>query len=167
MFRKINAGELPENAVSLFNEKWGLLTAGKDGAYNTMTISWGALGELWGKDVCTVYVRPERYTYGFMEKNDEFTVSFFGSEYRSALSFCGSRSGRDCDKAAQTGLTPITVGEATAFEQAEIILRCRKLYSAVFEKDKFIDKDIEKNIYDGNGYHRMYVGEILEVLVRD
>ena len=83
-----------------------LLTAGEKGNYNTMTVSWGMLGELWGKDMVTVFVRPQRYTYEFMEKYDNFTLSFFGSEYRRALSFCGSKSGRDFDK-AEAGRQPL------------------------------------------------------------
>ena len=45
-----------------------LLTAGNRDRFNTMTIGWGGLGTLWGMPVCTVYVRPERYTYEFMEE---------------------------------------------------------------------------------------------------
>ena len=103
------------NPFTSLSKDWALVSAGTPEKSNTMTVSWGMLGELWGKDVVTVFVRPQRYTYEFMEKYDNFTLSFFGSEYRRALSFCGSKSGRDFDKAEECGLTAFETGESVAY----------------------------------------------------
>ena len=84
-----------------------LLTGGNMESFNTMTASWGQLGVLWNKNVLTCYIRPNRYTYEFVENGEFFTVSFLGEEYRKALAFCGSHSGRDCNKITETGLTPV------------------------------------------------------------
>lgn len=167
MFKEISPKEIKNNAVSLFDDTWGLLTAGVQEKYNTMTISWGTLGELWGRDVCTVFVRPQRYTYGFMEENDCFTVSFFSEEYKKALAFCGSKSGRDYDKAKETGLTVIETDCGAAFEQAEMIICCKKLYAQDFDADGFIDKSILSDCYKANDLHRYYVGEIVKVLIKE
>ncbi len=164
MFKEISSKGINANAVSLFDDTWGLLTAGETSNYNTMTISWGTLGELWGKDVCTVFVRPQRYTFGFMEENGSFTVSFFSDKYKKALGFCGSKSGRDYDKAKETGLTPFDTGYGTAFEEAELIVCCKKLYKQDFENDGFVDSSILKDCYPTNDLHRFYVGEIVKVL---
>ena len=51
-----------------FADQWALLTAGQKEHFNMMTISWGGMGTLWNKPVVTVYVKPFRYTYEFMEK---------------------------------------------------------------------------------------------------
>ena len=166
MFRKIDIKDLKESAVSLFDDRWALLTAGNAESYNTMTVSWGMMGELWNKDVCTVFVRPQRYTYEFMEKNDGFTLSFFSDEYKKALSFCGSKSGRDYDKAKETGLTPVEGEQGVSFEQAELIINCRKLYVQDMKEECFLDKSIVGKCYNGD-FHRIYVGEITEVLVKE
>ncbi len=166
MFKKILIKDLKENAVSLFDDRWALLTSGDADSYNTMTVSWGMMGELWNKDVCTVFVRPQRYTYEFMEKNDGFTLSIFPEEYRKALSFCGSKSGRDYDKAKETGLVPFKCEQGIAFEQAEIIINCKKLYVQDMKEDCFLDKSIIDKCYNGD-FHRIYVGEITEVLIKE
>ena len=101
-FKEIKPEELEFNPFRLIGKDWMLITAGTEEKFNTMTASWGSVGILWNKPAVTIYVRPTRYTYEFVEKYDEFTISFFSEEYRSALNFCGSKSGRDYDKALET-----------------------------------------------------------------
>ena len=115
MSKEISIRELNGNFVKMLSEDWALLTAGKDDRFNTMTVSWGGVGELWNKDVAFLFVRPQRYTYQFIENNDYFTLSFFGGEYKKELGICGSKSGRDIDKTEATGFTPISIGESTGF----------------------------------------------------
>lgn len=166
MLRNISIKELKESTAELFDDRWALLSAGDTNAYNMMTISWGTLGELWNKEVCTVFVRPQRYTYEFTEKGDCFTVSFFGEEMKKALSICGSKSGRDIDKVKETGLTPFFDGDYIAYEEAEIVICCKKLYAQNLEEDCFVDKSIVDAAYSQKDFHRMYVCEIEKVLVR-
>lgn len=163
---KIDIKTLKENAVSLFDDKWTLITAGNRESYNTMTASWGAMGELWNRDVCFVFIRPQRYTYEFTEREEYFTLSFFGEEYRKALAFCGRNSGRDCDKAKETGLTPTEIGSSMTFEESEIVLLCKKLYYQDINPEGLTDKAIDGTCYPDKHYHRMYVGEIVEAYVR-
>ena len=162
MFKKILIKDLKENAISLFDDRWALLTSGDKDSYNTMTVSWGMMGELWNKDVCTVFVRPQRYTYEFLEKNELFTLSFYPEEYKKALSFCGTKSGRDYDKAKETGLVPLFTDGTTTFEQAKLTVVCKKIAYQDMSPDGFIDESIKDN-YAQNDYHRVYVGEILKV----
>ena len=107
--KKIDIKALKESAVSLFDDKWCLITAGNKDSYNTMTASWGAMGELWNKDACFIFIRPQRYTLEFTEREELFTLSFFSEEYKNALMFCGRNSGRDCDKAKETGLDKVLI----------------------------------------------------------
>jgi flavin reductase (DIM6/NTAB) family NADH-FMN oxidoreductase RutF len=164
-FEPIRPEDIRRNTFSLIAEDWFLLTAGTvERGYNTMTASWGGLGELWRRKVAFVFVRPQRYTLRFMESNDPFTMSFFPEEHREALNFCGTHSGEHVDKAARSGLTPITPADgATAFEEAGLILVCRKLHSQDLDSTRFIDPEIE-SLYPEKGYHRMYVGEITGIL---
>ena len=54
--------DLSCDVFQVFQHATPLLSAGSAEKFNTMVIGWGGLGTLWGKAVCTVYVRPPRYT---------------------------------------------------------------------------------------------------------
>ena len=159
--KKIDIKDLQGNAVSMFDDKWCLITAGTKENYNTMTASWGAMGELWNKDVCFVFIRPQRYTLEFTEREEYFTLSFFGDEYKKALAFCGRNSGRDCDKAKETGLTPMGIDGSMGFEESETVIVCKKLFYQDIDPEGFVDKTIDGVCYPEKDYHRMYVGEVV------
>lgn len=154
------------NPFNLIGKKWFLITSGDESGYNTMTASWGQMGVLWNKPVITAFVRPNRKTFEFMENNEYFTISFFSEDYRSALSFCGSHSGRDCDKAKETGLTPMFIDGTTAFEEAEMVLVCRKVYTDALEENGFLDKSF-LSFYDKDPYHKAFTGEITAVYIKE
>lgn len=166
--KKINAQDLG-NMVETIAKDWMLVTAGTPESFNTMTANWGGVGYLWNKHVAFVFIRPERHTYAFTEKHDTMTLSFFAPEHKKALQFCGSHSGRDTDKMAETGLTPLTTpGGSVAFEQASMIIEGRKLYSDMISSEHFIDRSILAQWYDGGhgGQHRMYIIEIENIYVK-
>lgn len=167
MFRSIPPEQIPDNPFKLIGSDWMLITAGTPDAHNTMTASWGGLGVLWNKNVCWCVIRPHRYTYEFVERADNFTLCFFDEEHRGTLELCGSKSGRDIDKAEAAGLTP-TAGSlpgSTYFAEARMVLECRKIYFQDLQPANFIDESIQNN-YPQRDYHRMYVGEIVNCLVR-
>ncbi len=155
--------EVKENLVKLIADDWALVSAGDSDKWNAMTISWGGVGELWGKDVVFAFIRPQRYTKEFMDKSDYFTVSFFAPEYKDALKICGTKSGRDCDKIALAGLTLAYDGEAVYPAEARLVIKCRKLAVQKMENSGFIDESIDLN-YKAGDYHYVYVGEIEGVL---
>lgn len=164
MFKEINVKDLQGNFVSMINDQWALLTSGKADSFNTMTVSWGGIGELWGKDVCFVFVRPQRYTYQFMEKNDRFTLSFFGGEYKKELSICGSKSGRDIDKIAATGFTLVDLDGAVGFGEAKVTVVMKKIAYQDIDPKGFLDESI-MDAYKAGDFHRVYVGEIEKVFI--
>lgn len=112
--KEIDIKELNINPYNLFGSNWALLAAGNSKTnYNTMTIAWGQIGSLWSKKgkggtlpIISVYVRPQRYTKVFMDKEEYFSVSFFDDSYKKTLSYLGSHSGKDEDKVSKVGLTP-------------------------------------------------------------
>jgi flavin reductase (DIM6/NTAB) family NADH-FMN oxidoreductase RutF len=166
MFREINVNELNESAAKLIGSDWMLITAGHMDDYNTMTAAWGGLGYLWNKPVAYTFIRPQRYTYLFAEKYDYFTLSFFAKEHREILNYCGAHSGKEKDKIKETGLKTIDYeGKAVYFEQARLVLLCRKLYFQDVNPENFLDKSIQK-VYPLKDYHRMYIGEIEKTFVR-
>lgn len=164
--KEIGIRELKENFVSMISDQWALLTSGNIQNYNMMTVSWGGIGELWGKDVCFVFVRPQRYTFEYMEKNEYFTLSFYGGEYKKELGICGSKSGRDTDKTALTGLTPIEVGDTVSFKESKVTVLLRKIAYQDMKPDGFLAPEIMGN-YKLNDFHRTYVGEIVKVLITE
>lgn len=158
--RKIEPQDINQNPFTLIDDDWFLLTAGNLHAFNTMTASWGGMGILWNKPVVFCFVRPQRYTYKFMESNEFFTMSFFDESYRDALSLCGKVSGRQSDKMKATGLKPFESPEGSIFyEQSKLMLECRKLYFSDIIPEHFMVESINKN-YPKKDYHRMYIGEI-------
>ncbi len=163
----INLDQLKDNVFELIGSEWMLITAGALDAYNTMTASWGGLGVIWGKNVCFCVIRPTRYTYEFMQKADVFSLSFFGTECREALGICGTKSGREIDKASVTGLTPVAgnLPGTTHFDQARMVIECKKIYFQDLEPANFLDPGIE-DMYPQKDYHRLYIGEIVNCLVK-
>lgn len=149
----------------LFASQWLLLTAGDyaKGLFNTMTIGWGALGTMWSKPFVFVAVRHSRYTFQFMENYDTFTLTAFPKEHHDALNLLGTRSGRDGDKIAASGLTPepSSVIAAPSFKEAEIVIECQKNYANDLNPAHFLDESIDHH-YPNKDFHRIYYGEILK-----
>ena len=158
--------EFTTDILSVFDKKWALLTAGDSDKFNTMTISWGGLGTLWGKPVATVYVRTSRYTHDFMDANEFFTVSFYPEECKQVLGVLGSKSGRDMDKMNESGLTPVQTGGSVSFKEAEITLVCRKLFKQQMNVAN-MPEDVAKTMYEGQAPHDMYIGEIVDIVRKD
>ncbi len=165
-FKSVSTETIQENPFKVIGKEWMLVTAGTLENWNTMTAAWGGLGFLWNRDVSYCFVRPNRYTYGFMEKAEHYTLSFYPEKYRDALNYCGTYSGRDVDKAKETGLVPMEfAGKTVAFEQARLVLVCRKIYADDMKPKLFLDEKIDK-LYPEKQYHRMYIGEITDCLVK-
>lgn len=156
-----------EDVFRLIGKEWMLITAGTSQHFNTMTASWGGLGWLWNKPVAFIFVRPERYTYEFIESGSRITLSFLSEDHRAVLNLCGSKSGREIDKVKECGLTPLTTDRgAIAFAQSRLTLDCRPLFRSPMQASQFQDQDILSRWYNdkpGGSLHVMYVLEIEDV----
>ena len=162
----VDPKEFAPSLLPAFGRENALLAAGDKSGCNAMTIGWCQAGRLWNLPVCTVYVRPERYTYQFMEKNAMFTVSVLPESAREAMAVFGTKSGRDLDKIKACGLT-VRTGEhgAPFFEEAELVLVCRKLYAQDLDPACVLpagEEKISPNYGAKGGWHRAYTGEIVE-----
>ena len=167
MLKRIDPKEIGQNVFSLIGDQWMLITAGTAEQCNTMTASWGGLGVLWGAPMATCYIRPQRYTKEFIDKEELFSVSFLKDGHRDALKLCGSVSGRDHDKIKEAGLTPVFIDGVPAFEEADTILICRKMYRTSMNPADFIDKDADSKFYPEKDYHDMYIAEIVKAVVAE
>lgn len=151
--------------LHIFNKQKAILTAGQGDKYNAMLIGWGALGTIWAKPAATVYVRLSRYTKEFMDSQDVFTISFFDEKYQKAEMVLGTMSGRDGDKIAVSGLTPVQLENGVTFKEATKTLVCRKMYVQETNVDNF--PEIKKRFYAGHDegdVHVMYIGEVTDVI---
>ena len=174
---EIDITELSINPITMIGAEWWLLTAGNvvDGC-NTMTAAWGSIGAIWDRKVnnrktilptITVFVRPQRYTKDFIDKEELFTLSVFDSEYKKVLGYLGSHSGRDENKIEKAGLNPVFDYDTTYFEEAKMVFICRKIYRGEIKEHEFIDISIIDENYPAKDFHHMYIGEIIKVLVRE
>lgn len=158
--------ELKTRNIGIWENDWFLLTCGDiaKNQFNAMTISWGSIGVMWNKPFVQVVVRPQRFTFEFMEKFPTFTITSFDRTYRKALNLLGTRSGRDENKIQKSGLTPQAASKipAPTYVEAILSIECRKIYWQDFDPSHFLDNTILSN-YPRNDFHRIYYGEILAV----
>ena len=165
--KEINPVEISDNFIKLIASDWMLITAGDEAKYNMMTASWGGVGFLWNKPVAFIFVRPNRYTFEFIEKQPVFTLSFFAPEDKHILSYCGSHSGRNEDKAKACNLSVIaTSSNSISFKEAQMYFECRKLYAQDMDEKSFIDTSALTQWYGKDPLHRVYVGEILNAMAK-
>ncbi len=162
--KEISVKELMINPVTAFHDDWMLLTAGtKERGYNSMTCSWGHIGNLWSGPSAICYVRPQRYTRKFIDREELFSLCFFDG-YKKELAYLGSHSGKDGDKTAAVGFTPIFEDGCTYYAEASLVLVCRKVYQSTIREDCFTDRRVMDACYPERDFHDMYIGEIVKVL---
>ena len=167
-FKEIKVSDINENFIKNIGDEWMLITAGNKDAYNMMTASWGFAGVMWGAPMAIAAVRPQRYTIEFMKKQEYFTLSFYGDN-KSIHAVCGKESGRDVNKTEKTGLAPLFDDETDApyFNEARLVLICKKVYTQDLEKSGFLDNSINEKWYPNEDYHTMFYGKIVKAIVKE
>lgn len=163
-FKEISPYEL-DNALKLIGKDWMLITARDGEKVNAMTASWGCLGVLWNRPIAVCFIRPQRHTFGLAEEQDRLSLAFFGQDRRDALSLCGTKSGRDCDKISEAGFTTSDADGVPVINEAQILVIGRKLYADYIKEDCFIDNKM-LDFYKEKDFHKAYVLEIEKILVK-
>lgn len=164
MHKQIKTKDIKDNVVDLIANQWMLIVAGTKENHNNMTASWGGIGHLWNKDVAYIFIRPQRFTFDFVDNKEFFSLNFFDEKYRDILKLCGTKSGREIDKMSLE-ITPVIKDENIYYQEAHTVLLCKKIYFQDLESNNFLDNSIHKS-YPQKDYHRMYIGEIYKVLVK-
>lgn len=163
MFNEIDITKEQFNPFEKIGKQWFLVTAGNEEKVNTMTASWGFMGVMWNKNTAVTVIRPQRFTKKLVDENEYFSLSFLPEEYRSSLKYCGANSGYNVeDKVAQSGLTTVMLDGVPAFEEAETVLICKKLFCQQIEADAFVDKSLCDTNYASGDFHYAYIGEIVK-----
>ncbi|MDT8309371.1 MAG: flavin reductase family protein [Bacteroidales bacterium] len=163
--QEIDPASLKDNMIKLIGTDWMLITAGTADNLNTMTAAWGGLGFLWNKPVAIIYIRTQRYTIEFVERASHFSLSFLSEYYRDILTYCGTTSGREVDKIKESGLQPAFTDSGTPyFNEARLVMECKKLYADLIREENFIDQKMLKH-YTKKDYHKFYIGEIIHTFI--
>lgn len=167
-FKEIKPNELAGNPFKLIGTDWMLVTAEENQHCNMMTASWGGLGIMWNKPVAFTFIRPQRYTYGMLENGKYYSLCFLDDRHRDALKLCGSKSGRDIDKIKETGLTVEHINGVPYFAESKLVLVCKKLYAQSLNEENLIEKSLSSNYNaEGSDWHKMYINEIVNVLIKE
>lgn len=164
-WHSVDPKDFTTQPVDLFDNRWMALTVGNQTSANSMTISWGSLGVLWNKPIVIVYVSEDRFTKHLMDGNEYFTVTGFpqSEECRAALGYLGSASGRNEDKMAGSGLTvKYTELGNPYFDEGNIAIECKKIYSDAFKMD-LLPAEEREGRYSRMGIHTFYIGEIVNI----
>ena len=169
MLRNICIKDFKENVFDLISKETMLITAGTPANCNTMTASWGFMGQMWAKECVAAVVRPQRHTLSYIDTNEYFTLCFMGTDERAKQihKVCGFTSGRDVNKIEKANLTPLGDDKCTYFDEARLIIICKKLYSAPLDENGFVDKSIIESCYKENDFHNVVIGSIERIFVKE
>lgn len=163
-FQEITIQDLQINPFTAIGKDWMLITAGNEQNINTMTASWGGVGVLWGQNVVTAYVRPQRYTKKFIDESECFSLSFFNG-YKNELKHLGTVSGKDQNKIQDVNFHITYLDDVPTFEEANLVFIVEKMYEDTIKPECFLDKSIDK-WYSDKDYHTMYIAKIKKIYVK-
>ena len=167
-FREIDFTEhMPETIAMMRTDGLLLTSVGADGRPNVMTIGWGSPGVIWGRPIFIAYVRPSRFTFKNIEATREFAVAVPDAAMHDVCMTCGTLSGRDVDKFAESDLT---VAPAQTV-RAPLIAECVRFYECKVVHvndlvDGALDPEIRSGAYPKGDFHRLYYGQILKAAER-
>lgn len=103
-----------------------LLSVAGDDRPNIITLSWVA-------NVCSkpptivAGIRPERHSYEMVKKAQEFVLNIPSTSHLEGTTFAGTKSGRDFDKFAECGFTPVPASKVSApmIKECPINIECK------------------------------------------
>lgn len=160
----VSLDSLSFNPFTKIGKEWMLITSGNESEANTMTASWGGMGVMWGKNVVYIVVRNTRYTKEFIDKSETFSLTFLSEEYRSALNYLGTVSGRNENKIEKSGLHLAYENRVPYLAEGTFVLTCKKMSATPITPEHFLDDTLEETWYKDGNLHTLYIGEITNVL---
>ena len=165
-FQKITPDIMEINPFEKIGKDWMLVTAGNEEKANTMTASWGALGQMWGKDAAFVVIRQSRFTKEFIDREKKFSLSFPSEAHKNLMKYLGAVSGRDEDKIKESRLHVGYMDGVPYIDEGNMIMTCRVMSRTPVSKEDYIDESIDGTWYASGDYHKMYIAEITGLYLR-
>jgi len=163
--KELKPEEFVARPVDLWMNRWLLLTSGTMADCNMMTVAWGSIGCMWNRPFAQIVVRPQRHTLKYLDGSGCFTLCSFPESFRKDLQHLGTVSGRDRDKLAETSLTLKPSGTilSPGYNEADLILECRKMYRQTMDPGGFLT-DAGERAYPEKDYHIVFFGEITRIV---
>ena len=165
-FQRIDPYDFAGKPAQMIGREWTLITAARGGQVNTMTASWGAVGEMWGRPVAFTFIRPQRYTHAFVQEAGQYSIGFFDQEYRGRLALCGRVSGRETDKVKECDFTVQWEDRVPYIAQAHTVLLCKTMAIQRLDPAGFTMPETDSKWYEEKDYHDIFIAGITGVLVR-
>ena len=156
-----------------------LITTQVDDKINSMTISWGQIGIEWNRLIFTTYVRTGRFTHHMLEQKKEFTVNVpMETKANKILGYCGTKSGKNHDKAKELGLTLVEGDkvDVPGIKELPLTLECKVIYSQLQDKNampehlasEFYPQTVASDFHGANkDFHTMFMGEIVGAYIAE
>lgn len=168
-FKKIDITMINENTINLFKKDTPIVVCGNIEHHNGLTVAWGSLGCLWRKSIATIYIKPTRYSFEFMNNCEYFSIMWFDENQRPKINqVFGTMSGRDVDKESMCQLSSFELDHAVAYQEAKMIIVCKKIYQNELVSKQIIDEEIKNlPLYQDNLYHHEYIGEIIGCYLKE
>ncbi len=164
MYKEIDVYEYMNTIVKEL-KKGVLLTTKKDGKVNTMSIAWGSIGIEWNKLIFTALVRQSRHTLDMLSTG-VFTVNIPLENRKKEIAYCGTKSGRDTDKIADMGFTPVDGRkvDVPAIKEFALTLECKVIYEQLQDMNVIAPKILD-SMYPERDMHSMFYGEVLAAYI--
>lgn len=139
-----------------------LLLCGNGKKENLITIGWLQVGWLWQEMVINIFIRPSRYSYHLLLENRFFTLNVLPGNFQETITFCGTNSGRYCDKFKETNLARIPSRKisVSSLKDAKIILECQIINQYNLTQENLSDIIIAK-FYNQGDFHDVFSAKIL------
>lgn len=164
-FIKVPFEKFDYSAFKMINLDWLQITAMADDKVNTMTASWGGIGEMWGKYCAFIFIRPQRFTKTLVDRSQSLTLQVLPETMRDTMRYFGTKSGADEDKIANSKVTVVKDGSHVYFEESDVVLKCTKLFSQELDLKKAMDNPVVGKWYGNRDFHTMYIVAIDSVEV--
>ncbi|MGN1280978.1 MAG: flavin reductase family protein [Succinivibrio sp.] len=165
-FIKVNPDSFDYSAFSMIGSDWLQITAADESRVNTMTASWGGLGVMFNKKAAFVFIRPQRYTKTIVDAESSITLQVLPKSMRDISAYFGRASGANEDKIGKSGVAVQKENGHVYFEQSEVVMFCKRLYSQDMLEECFSDSSIVDTWYKNKDFHAFYILEIKEIYVK-
>ena len=168
LFSKIEPTEITDNVFKIVGQDFTVITAGNESYFNSMTASYGGWGQLFDVPATWCFLRANRYTLEFIREEQSYTMCYFDDEYKDAVMYFGSKTGRDGDKMENNPLTGVSTPDGNiAYKEARLIIECKLMQITTVSPDDFyLQKGrefVEGGFDEAKDYHKLVFGEITNV----
>ena len=130
---------------------------------NRMATHWGALGNIWNRQVFILPVRNGKLSHEIIERDKSFAVSVPVTDMSREVMLCDHMSGYDVNKFEELHFHPKRAKKIPTYVLADcgLILECKVLFSAPADCG-YLDETLKQEMYGKKDFHSIYFGEVID-----